>query len=78
VAGLPATECTGVVDLFTEGDMGRFDFNSGLITNLTTGKSLQGAPMAPLLLETVEAGGVLPMLVREGYVEEVAYLASSV
>ena len=33
--------------------------------------------MAPLLLETVEAGGVLPMLVREGYVEEIAYVAAS-
>ena len=77
VAGLPATECTGVVELFTEGDIGRFDFNSGLITNLTTGKSLQGVPMPPLLLETVEAGGVLSMLVREGYVEEVAFVASS-
>lgn len=77
VAGLPATQCQGITDLFVEGDIGSFDFESGLITNITRGKSLQGQPMAPLLLDTIRAGGVLPMLVREGYVEATAFVASN-
>ena len=77
VAGLPATQCLGVGDLFEEGDIGRFNYTTGLITNVTRGRSLQGEALAPLLLETIEAGGVLPMLVREGYVEAVAFVAAS-
>ena len=77
VAGLPATQCKGVTGLFEEGDIARFDFTSGLVTNVTRNCSLQGDPVAPLLLATVADGGVLPMLVREGYVEATAYVAAS-
>ena len=77
VAGLAASQCKGVTDLFEEGDVGRFDYVTGLVTNVTRGRSLKGEPVAPLLLETVRAGGVLPMLVREGYVEAAAFVAAS-
>jgi hypothetical protein len=30
---------------------------------------LQGRGLPPLLLETILAGGVVPMLAREGYIE---------
>jgi len=77
VSALPATQCKGVSGLFEEGDIGRFDFSSGLVTNVTRKRSLQGEAVAPLLLDIVAAGGVLPMLVREGYVEATAYVASA-
>ena len=32
--------------------------------------SLQGKPLEQLLAEIVVAGGVIPMLIREGYIEE--------
>ena len=66
---LPALECPGVTDLFNEGDVGRIDFVSGLVTNLTTGATRRGKGLPPLFLETIGAGGVLPMLIREGYIE---------
>ena len=77
VAGLPAMQCRGVTDLFEEGDIARLDFASGLVTNVTRNRSLQGTSVPQLLLDIVASGGVLPMLVREGYVEATAFVAAS-
>ena len=77
VEALPAMQCLGVTDLFEEGDIGRFDFASGLVTNVTRNRSIQGTGMPQLLLDIVAAGGVLPMLVREGYVEAAGFVASA-
>ena len=68
-AGMPAMECKGVLDLFDEGDIGRFDYANGLIDNLTQNTSLKTKPMPPLFLEMVNAGSVLDMLIREGLIE---------
>jgi 3-isopropylmalate/(R)-2-methylmalate dehydratase small subunit len=76
-AGLAATQCKGVTNLFEEGDIGRFDFSTGLITNVTRGVSLQGQALDQLLLDIIDGGGVLPMLVREGYIEPRPYVAPS-
>jgi 3-isopropylmalate/(R)-2-methylmalate dehydratase small subunit len=65
----PAIECPGVLGLFEEGQSGRVDFVTGRVLNLSTGRELQGRGLPPLLLETVLAGGVVPMLVREGYID---------
>ena len=35
---------------------------SQLIANLTTGKSVQGKPASPFLLQMLEAGGLIPFL----------------
>ena len=66
---LPGIDCPGVGAIFEEGDIARVDFLSGKVENLTRGKSLQGRALVPLLADIVLAGGVIPMLVREGYVE---------
>lgn len=68
----PAIECPGVTGLIAEGDEAEVDFVSGRVTNLTSGRSLQGRGLPPLLLETILAGGVIAMLVREGYIDPVA------
>ena len=62
----PATECTGVFDLFEEGDTAEVDFDSGAVKNLTSGKSLTGRTIPPQLLKIVDAGGIFPLLEREG------------
>lgn len=76
-SSLPAINCIGVSKLFNDDDIARVDFLSGKIDNLTTGKSLQTHPMAPLLAEIVAAGGVIPMLLKDGYIHAEPFNASS-
>jgi 3-isopropylmalate/(R)-2-methylmalate dehydratase small subunit len=68
-SSLPALNCPGVAALFEEGDTARVDFLAGRIENVTRGKSLEVAPLAPLLAEVVAAGGVIPMLLKDGDIE---------
>jgi 3-isopropylmalate/(R)-2-methylmalate dehydratase small subunit len=67
---LPGIDCPGVTGLFEEGDIARIDFISGKVENLTQGKSLAGRPIPELLGDIVRAGGVISMLIREGYIEK--------
>jgi 3-isopropylmalate/(R)-2-methylmalate dehydratase small subunit len=69
VGGFPALKCPGVTGLFSEGDRGRFNYSTGRIDNLTTGASLTAAPLPPLLLGIVSAGGVLQTLIDEDLIE---------
>jgi 3-isopropylmalate/(R)-2-methylmalate dehydratase small subunit len=62
----PAMECPGVPDLFEEGDEALVDFDAGMVTNVTRGKSLEGRTIPPQLLKIVDAGGIFPLLEREG------------
>jgi 3-isopropylmalate/(R)-2-methylmalate dehydratase small subunit len=76
-SSLPAHNCAGVSTLFEDGDRARVDFSTGKIENLTSGKSLTTHPMAPLLAEIVAAGGVVPMLLKDGYIHAEPFNASS-
>lgn len=76
-ASLPAINCPGVTALIEDGDAARIDFLSGRVENMTRKKSLQAAPLAPLLAEIVAAGGVIPMLVKEGDVHAEPFTAAS-
>ena len=62
----PAMECPGVPDLFEEGDEALVDFDAGMVRNVTRGKSLSGRTIPPELLRIVDAGGIFPLLEREG------------
>jgi 3-isopropylmalate/(R)-2-methylmalate dehydratase small subunit len=64
----PAMECEGVQDLFDEGDEAEIDFASGSVTNKTRGTSLSGRTIPGELLRIVEAGGIFPLLEREGLI----------
>lgn len=68
-SGLPVIECAGVSALFEEGDRARIDFVAGRVENLTRGGALEGRALDPFLAEIVAAGGVIPLLVRDGFVE---------
>jgi hypothetical protein len=41
---------------------------SGLVTNLKSGNSLPARTIPPQLLKIVEAGGIFPLLEKEGYI----------
>src|SRR5215831_10039364 len=60
--GLPLLEANGVHDLVQTGDRLRVDIATGLVVNVTSGKSLRGSPLPEFLLEMVRAGGLIPLL----------------
>ena len=66
--GLPALTVPGATAAFADGDTARLDFAEGWIENTTTGTRLGGGALPPMVLEILAAGGILPKLVREGYV----------
>jgi 3-isopropylmalate/(R)-2-methylmalate dehydratase small subunit len=75
--GIPAIDCAGAASLFREGDIATVDFTAALVRNDGSGATAQGRPLAPLLADIIAAGGVMQMLIREGYVEKEAFTAAS-
>jgi 3-isopropylmalate/(R)-2-methylmalate dehydratase small subunit len=67
--GFPALVCEGITEFFNEGELARLDFTTGIITNLTKGKTIQTNPLAPLHQAIIREGGVINMLIAEGYIE---------
>ena len=64
----PAMECPGVFDAFSEGDVAEVDFEASSVRNTTTGKLLKGASLPPKLLDLLKAGGIYPLLEKEGLI----------
>lgn len=62
----PALEVPGVSAAFEEGDPAEVAFVEGTVRNARTGALLPGKPWPPMLREILEAGGVFPLLEREG------------
>ena len=60
--GLPILEVPGIHDFVETGDRIRVDIASGVVTNLTSGKSLNGSPAPEFLLKMLQAGGLIPFL----------------
>jgi len=67
--GFPALQCLGVREAFLEGDIVEMDLRTGAVENLRTGQCLRGIGIPDSIVQIVEAGGILPSLRREGYVE---------
>jgi 3-isopropylmalate/(R)-2-methylmalate dehydratase small subunit len=65
----PAIECPGVHEAFHEGEMAEVDFESAVVRNVTRGVTLNGRPLPPQLMELVKAGGIYPLLEKEGLIE---------
>ncbi len=57
--GLPFVVCKGVTDRVETGQEMEVDLATGKVTNITTGKELQGAPIPDFVLEIADAGGYL-------------------
>ena len=60
--GFLAFPCPGVSRIFKEGDNLELDARRGIVTNLTTGESIQGKPYPEELLNILRAGGLMPLL----------------
>ena len=65
----PALACPGATKMFREGDEARVDFVAGEVSNLRSGETVRVPGLPPLFLDVIAAGGVVPMLIREGYIE---------
>lgn len=64
--GLPILECPEAVDGISAGDEVEVDFKTGVIVNVTTGKTYKAEPFPPFMQSLIEAGG-LAEFIKENY-----------
>ena len=57
--GLALLECDEAARDIQAGDEVKVDFDTGLITNLTTGKTYQAEPFPPFIQNIIQKGGLL-------------------
>ncbi len=57
--GLAILECDEAARDIQDGDEVRVDFDTGVISNLTTGASYQAEPFPPFIQNIIEKGGLL-------------------
>ena len=62
--GLPILECPEASDGISAGDSVSVDFDSGVITNETTGKTFQAQPFPEFIKEIMAAGGLVNSLTK--------------
>ena len=63
--GLPILECEEAADAINKGDRVSVDFDTGLITDLTTGATFQAQAFPPFIQNIIEKGGLLASLKAE-------------
>jgi hypothetical protein len=56
----------GVDEAFDEGDIAEVAFAAGRVRNVTRGSELRAKPLPAPLLTIVNAGGIYPLLEKEG------------
>ena len=56
--GLPILECPEAAHAIAAGDTVSVDFDTGVITDETTGKTFQGEPFPPFMQELIAVGGL--------------------
>ncbi|MBQ1660684.1 MAG: 3-isopropylmalate dehydratase small subunit [Clostridia bacterium] len=57
--GLPILECDAAAKEIKAGDEVAVDFDTGVITNITTGKTYQAEPFPPFIQEIISDGGLI-------------------
>jgi 3-isopropylmalate/(R)-2-methylmalate dehydratase small subunit len=62
--GLPLLECPGITANVDDGDILSVDMETGKIVNESTGKEFQAKPVAPFLMDMLQAGGLIEMAPR--------------
>ena len=63
--GLPILECPEAVDGISAGDTVEVDFDTGIISNITTGKTYKAQPFPPFIQNIITKGGLLASLKEE-------------
>ena len=60
--GLPILECEQAAEEIQPGDEVQVNFDTGIITDCTTGKSYQAQPFPPFIQNIIRCGGLLASL----------------
>ena len=63
--GMPILECEAAAEEIAAGDEVAVDFDTGVITNLTTGKTYQAEPFPAFIQNIIQKGGLLASLKEE-------------
>ena len=63
--GLPILECVEAAEEINANDEVNVDFDTGIITNVTTGKTYTAQPFPPFIQNIIQSGGLLKSL-KEG------------
>ena len=63
--GLPILECEQAAEEINAGDEVKVDFDTGVITNITTGKEYKAQPFPEFIQNIIKCGGLLASL-KEG------------
>ncbi len=66
--GFPALECPGVYEAFEEGNIAEVSFEKYSVLNLISNRTIVGKKTPTPLLEILSAGGIYPLLEREGLI----------
>ncbi len=64
--GLPILECEEAAEEIKAGEQVHVDFDTGIITNVTTGKSYKAQPFPAFIQNIIKKGGLLASLVERG------------
>ena len=57
--GLPIIECAEASEAIKDGDEVSVDFDSGIITDITTGETFKGQAFPPFMQGLIDAGGLV-------------------
>ena len=60
--GLPILECPAASEAISEGNTVSIDFDTGVITDETTGQTFQAAPFPPFIQNIIAKGGLMNSL----------------
>lgn len=64
--GLPVLICEDAVLASSDGDEINVDLETGVMRNLTTGRSFQAEPLNPFVARIVAAGGIINYVIAQG------------
>lgn len=60
--GLPILECPSAAEEINDGDEVSVDFDTGVITDITTGKEYKAEPFPPFVQDIIKSGGLMASL----------------
>lgn len=63
--GMPILECEAAAEEINDGDEVCVDFDTGVISNLTTGKTYQAEPFPAFIQNIIAKGGLLASLMED-------------
>lgn len=64
--GLSILECPEAAEAINEGDEVKVDFESGIITDVTTNQTFQAVPFPPFMQELIAQGGLVNYVNQKG------------